>query len=982
MDPPVNLCVSCKGETQSFLVSDSEKTTWVDVEAMVLVSFDLSDIQIKYIDEDNEEVSVNSQGEYEEALKIAVKQGGTLQMNVYEKPQHHPSNRTTQSLKPEPETCAVRAVQRCPAQYTLVARSAEPEAQDQEIPTASMEEQGPNVQEGSVQPGWFSSYINLQEQNSSATDIEPPQEPPDWFINYMDRFKEQIIHETVQKMTQIMKDGVSQSPDWMSDSSSSSSQPREPEQTNSFGSIYDWLLECSNCKKRIVGVRYQCSTCQSFSICEPCEQDGCDHDPNHLFFKMRRPVEPKAEERPFTLDQTKFQKQMHKTFLKAEKQRLRAEKKQRKAEMKELEKQLKLHRRFHRWHSLDAPNPPAESSPNSPLVIPMEPCSQFIPTLSAVFVDENIPDGTHLQPGTRFIKHWRMRNSGNVKWNMDTKLKFMWGNLTLASSSRKNAPVPSLLPGQVGVLSVEFIAPALEGTYTSHWRLAHKGEQFGPRIWCSIIVDSLPCTDNIEELEKEMSSIKISSSKDQEEEEPSVTQFMDSPDKVSDTKTSSHLRNIHIDREMFIPSVDLLTAQDLLSFELLDINIVQELERVPHNTPVDMTPCISPLPHDGPLIEKPGLRQIKEEGDHIVKKSKEVMERGSTQEETEDDISGTQFVCETVMRSLTLDAAPDYNPPQKKNSPHSSQQSSPQSSFTYSMKSDEDMNQKAFPAVSMPALQQSTDTNEPADAATTDIKSNLCIEEQQIPDENQRDETASQASSDTSEDYIIILPECFDTSRPLGESMYSSALSESQGDKEKDNEASRIDEELCEEYLPVQAHSINDMLTTSQTLDAVPLTPEVLTPSPPVRSTSDILPIFPVVEYARPADFPPVYEPAYLDQYEAPARPQPTEQPSVTRVCLNQTRPNTRGSIAGGLVKGALSVAASAYKALFVGQQENPMPPCSEEQARAMSAVLLEMGFCDRQLNQQLLRKHNYNLMDVVTELIQINDNDWYSARY
>lgn len=59
---------------------------------------------------------------------------------------------------------------------------------------------------------------------------------------------------------------------------------------------------------------------------------------------------------------------MHKTFLKAEKQRLRAEKRQRKAEMKELEKQLKLHRRFHRWHSLDSPNPPAENAPSSPLV--------------------------------------------------------------------------------------------------------------------------------------------------------------------------------------------------------------------------------------------------------------------------------------------------------------------------------------------------------------------------------------------------------------------------------------------------------------------------------------------------------------------------------------------------------------------------------------------------------------------------------------
>lgn len=54
-----------------------------------------------------------------------------------------------------------------------------------------------------------------------------------------------------------------------------------------------------------------------------------------------------------------------------------------------------------------------------------------------------------------------------------------------------------------------------------------------------------------------------------------------------------------------------------------------------------------------------------------MKKSKEDVEGGSTQEETEEDISGTQFVCETVMRSLTLDAAPDYNPPQKKNSPYS-----------------------------------------------------------------------------------------------------------------------------------------------------------------------------------------------------------------------------------------------------------------------------------------------------------------------
>lgn len=38
--------------------------------------------------------------------------------------------------------------------------------------------------------------------------------------------------------------------------------------------------------------------------------------------------------------------------------------------------------------------------------------------------------------------------------------------------------------------------------------------------------------------------------------------------------------------------------------------------------------------------------------------------------------------------------------------------------------------------------------------------------------EEKREGTRSRSSSTSSEDYIIILPDCFDTSRPLGESMY------------------------------------------------------------------------------------------------------------------------------------------------------------------------------------------------------------------
>lgn len=45
-------------------------------------------------------------------------------------------------------------------------------------------------------------------------------------------------------------------------------------------------------------------------------------------------------------------------------------------------------------------------------------------------------------------------------------------------------------------------------------------------------------------------------------------------------------------------------------------------------------------------------------------------------------------------------------------------------------------------------------------------------EEKEKKEGEKREGTRSRSSSTSSEDYIIILPDCFDTSRPLGESMY------------------------------------------------------------------------------------------------------------------------------------------------------------------------------------------------------------------
>ncbi|KAF1584372.1 hypothetical protein FQV11_0003383, partial [Eudyptes moseleyi] len=921
MEPQVNLRVTCRGETQSFLVSDSAHTTWADVEAMVKVSFDLDNIQIKYIDEDNDE--------------IAVKQRNQLQMNVYEE---------NSSLKETSYSCSLQLHEK-----TVTEKLAPLKDEKKILSQYSMPAQG------------------LEEQKLNHTKTGRANEnPPGWFTSYLETFREQVVKETVEKLEQKLYEKLvhhNQPPDF-SESSITAAPPTSESQSGN-GNQCDWLISCCNCQARIVGVRYQCSLCPAYNICEQCEAGTYAHDPNHVLLKLRRPVLCIAENYslaefsprlPATLEQVRLQKQMDKRFLKAEKQRLRAEKKQRKAEVRELKKQLKLHRKIHLWNSVHvletsgSPTLKSESLQPNTFLSPSQPFQAIVPTLSAVFVDENLPDGTHLQPGTKFIKHWRMKNTGNVEWSSDTKLKLMWGNLTLASSEKKDVLVPSLPSGQVGTVSVEFVAPNIEGTYTSHWRLSHRGEQFGPRIWCSIVVDPSPATDYLESNWKDSDSCqkdKASSTK-QASNSHAGAQLMGEIMEQAEIPLPTiplKIKNLPSEREFYIPSVDLLTAQDLLSFELLDINIVQELERVPHNTPVDMTPCMSPLPHDSPLLEKPGLGQIEEENegsgfkpvpDTCIVKVK--AEHPLNQEEGEEDMSGTQFVCETVIRSLTLDAAPDHKPPQKKK-----------------------------------ILQR--------DLPLSDERASPCSDTGNSDEEE--DDVQSQGSSASSEDYIIILPECFDTSRPLGESMYSSALSQPSLEKTREPETGA---ESPEGGSQPQIHSVSDILTTSQTLAVVPLTPEIADTLPQTQRNLASLQNHIFQEPNIPAS----------ENLSSTSHNQIREEPSgedshgpgssgfVTskQKCSEYPRYPQGGSIAGELVKGALSVAASAYKALFAGPPViEQQPAATEEHTATLLSSLCEMGFCDRQLNLRLLKKHNNNMVQVVTELLQISNSDWYSSR-
>uniref|UniRef100_A0A4W5MF10 NBR1 autophagy cargo receptor b n=2 Tax=Hucho hucho TaxID=62062 RepID=A0A4W5MF10_9TELE len=975
MDFYINLKVNFRGNAKNFLLSGSETKSWESMEAMVKRSFGLCNLQVTYFDEENEEVSINSQMEYEEALKSASRQGNRLHMNVYET-RGQPTRVPAKASGGEPKR-GFRPPQHCPTLAQVVSRKVQ----------AAVPEQG---------------MVIMKELKGTK---EEDKTPPAWFTSYMEKFKDQVVREAVEKICREFSGqccihkpigAEAQIPEV-----TSSTLPGGPSSTPA----------CSSCRGQTAGGGYQCSVCTSCTLCEPC---SFSHDPSHNLVRARTPLSIPEHGSPAP-DHSRFYRRGDRSFRKAEKQRLKAEKRQLKAEVKEIRKQLKMERRGLQWSAagdgssspvLLQPRATQASSPERP----KRPCPLVVPAMTALFLDENLPDGTRLRPGTKFIKYWKMRNTGSVSWSSETKLKFMWGNLAVAPGDRwREVAVPFLQSGQVGVVSVALCAPALEGSYTSHWRLAHGGEQFGPRVWCSIVVDPLAPAAVMAD------GVLVS---------PCVTPQGKNPlstDKGG--KSCAAASRDQDEREYYIPSVDLLTAQDLLSFELLDINIVQELESVPNNTPADMTPCISPLPHDGPLLEKPTLGLIQEEAEaHQAQGVTSIQPsqglgpgaeggRVPAQEEGEEDISGTQFVCETVMRSLTLEEAPDHTPlrgncPSKVVHP-AAQGGSASSSLKGKgaekrLEARSEKTQDISPLAPPPALAPPQlaipELMMPDEGLESDIES-ICVDasgdEDKGEDKGELTEgnmgARSRSSSASSEDYIIILPDCFDTSRPLGESMYSSALSQPGGAPDTPTDPDRQgrttpegDHDEAEETVSGSS-SANDMLCTSQTLDAVPLTPVVVAPP---RLNSALTPSLDSNDQTEAAaaaaeslDRTEVYQQGESEDGSKQPDSQP-DSPSASGDSEDYSEDPRHPGITGGLVKGALSVAASAYKALFTGQPGPVQPPVDGATQDTMMGVLVEMGFGDRPLNQRLLKKHNYNLLDVVNELVQMTDNDWYSTRY
>lgn len=108
---------------------------------------------------------------------------------------------------------------------------------------------------------------------------------------------------------------------------------------------------------------------------------------------------------------------------------------------------------------------------------------------NAAFVEDvTIPDGTQLAPGAAFTKTWRVRNTGTCAWGADYAIIFSSGN-QMSGVSPQKLTGKNVAAGQALEITVNFVAPAQAGSYTSYWQMRNAANAaFGQAFYVQIKV--------------------------------------------------------------------------------------------------------------------------------------------------------------------------------------------------------------------------------------------------------------------------------------------------------------------------------------------------------------------------------------------------------------------------------------------------------------------------------------------------------------
>jgi len=123
-------------------------------------------------------------------------------------------------------------------------------------------------------------------------------------------------------------------------------------------------------------------------------------------------------------------------------------------------------------------------------------------------VHESYPDDAEVPAGTQFVKSWRIRNVGSMKWPEGSY--FLQIDRANDLSAPERTLVTSANPNEEVTVSVTMNSPKLAGRYQTYFKLCTPyGKKFGQRIRCQILStsDSVICPDRIDKVWEQLEAM-------------------------------------------------------------------------------------------------------------------------------------------------------------------------------------------------------------------------------------------------------------------------------------------------------------------------------------------------------------------------------------------------------------------------------------------------------------------------------------------
>ncbi len=104
------------------------------------------------------------------------------------------------------------------------------------------------------------------------------------------------------------------------------------------------------------------------------------------------------------------------------------------------------------------------------------------------FGDNNMISPPFVKPGEKFVKTWRLQNTGTCTWTPGYRLVYAYGNVVAARMNGQPLNIlTNVAPGQTVDLSVTLTAPTELLTYQGFWQMLNdKDLLFGQAIWVAI----------------------------------------------------------------------------------------------------------------------------------------------------------------------------------------------------------------------------------------------------------------------------------------------------------------------------------------------------------------------------------------------------------------------------------------------------------------------------------------------------------------